>query len=907
MKKMGFLTLSYCFICSAVFAQVENKVIFNNDKNIPAYYVFSDHADNTFYRNGITDDVTSHLKTILKLNNETTLELSDTLTDIAGGFHETYQQYYKGIEVDGKQCSVHYASDGQVKMINGNLWTVEHLDIIPAKKKEEAKVLATEAIKNELQRQGKNNPSEIWESINFDSVASYKQANLVVYIKNDSPYLAYKYMLSSMIVELNQCVYIDANNGDVLDMYSTVCSISTTAQSLYSGIVPIETQYYSGTYRLKDTTRGNGIITISSVGSDYTSSNNTWSNLSNYDRAAIDVHWGVEKTYDFYLSKFGRNSYDNQGSVILSKVNEPNYPNACWTGSYIVYGRWTNDLAMGSLDVTAHELTHGFTQSSSNLNYTNESGAINEGISDVFGICAEKENKPYKPESAIWQIGEDFITGGLRDISNPDCKYYHGTGWISSNYDNGGVHTNSGVFSYWFYLLVKGGNATNEGGFHYTVDSIGFEKAIQICYLANYTFLKSDHQFKDARYCTLYAAQALNYGTNVMNQVCNAWDAVGVYDGILGSNFVFNTEDYWITSVPDTCSVNWFLTGDNAANFIVENDTPSHNECRITRITNAEFSGYTDLTLSAQIMHGGSVISTVSKELIAPFIEGPMVPCGTTFYYVDPLPANHTVEWEADGQNLGYDNVQSGSIPANLYPYVIDHQQNERHYGTLTATVKSGNTVVGTLVKQIDTAGGFSGTWYQQPSLTDSTNVVPQPFTHQSSLPIVPERTVYLVSDDFQNSTITHIGNGFLLMNWYNSNGVISFIPVPPVNTPPGQILFENINGRSADGCRSFSFQIIRAPQLSLPFTLFATPSEGSCQFSLSANEEGKPSADERLEISKEWHLTVTRSDTGSVVHESSVSGTSKTIGNSGWEPGIYIATAQVNGQNVSCKFVVSK
>ena len=179
------------------------------------------------------------------MNNETTLELSDTLTDIAGGFHETYQQYYKGIEIDGKQCSVHYANDGQVKMINGNLWTVEHLDIIPAKKKEEAKVLATEAIKNELQRQGKNNPSEIWESINIDSVASYKQANLVVYIKNDSPYLAYKYMLSSMIVELNQCVYIDANNGDVLDMYSTVCSISTTAQSLYSGIVPIETQYYS--------------------------------------------------------------------------------------------------------------------------------------------------------------------------------------------------------------------------------------------------------------------------------------------------------------------------------------------------------------------------------------------------------------------------------------------------------------------------------------------------------------------------------------------------------------------------------------------------------------------------------------------------------------------------------------
>ena len=179
--------------------------------------------------------------------------------------------------------------------------------------------------------------------------------------------------------------------------------------------------------------------------------------------------------------------------------------------------------------------------------------------------------------------------------------------------------------------------------------------------------------------------------------------------------------------------------------------------------------------------------------------------------------------------------------------------------------------------------------------------------SHMSILSIVPNRKVYLVSEDFVNSTITHTGNGFLLMNWSNSNGVISFIPIAPINTPPGQILVENINGRSADGCRSFSFQIIRAPQLSLPFTLSATLSEGSCQFTLGADGEAMASTDERLEISKEWRLTVTKSDTGSAVYESSVSGTSKTIGTSGWEPGIYIATALVNGKNVSCKFVVSK
>ena len=361
---------------------------------------------------------------------------------------------------------------------------------------------------------------------------------------------------------------------------------------------------------------------------------------------------------------------------------------------------------------------------------------------------------------------------------------------------------------------------------------------------------------------------------------------------ISGDEYLYKTGIYSLSSLPSGMSVNWSLTGDNAASYIIEANTPSTNQCKITQKTDVDINGSASLTLSAQIMYGGSVFYTTSKELTGHYIAGPMVPCGTTFYYVNPLPANHTVEWEADGQNLEYDNVQSGTIPENLYPYVIDHQQNERHYGTLTATVKLGNTVVGTLVKQIDTAGGFSGTWYQQPSLTDSTNAVPQTFSHQSSLPVVPNRMVYLVSDDFANSTITHSGNGLFLMYWYNSNGVISFIPVPPVNTPPGQLLFENINGISADGCRSFSFRIIRAPQLSLPFTLSATLSEGSCQFTLGADEEAMASADERLEISTEWHLTVTRSDTGSVVHESSISGSSKTIGTSGWE--IFLLVVQI-------------
>lgn len=436
--------------------------------------------------------------------------LVNTLTDIAGGFHETYQQYYKGVEVDGKRCSVHYTCDGLARMVNGNLWIVEGIDVFPTKEDGEAKNLAIEAIREEFLKEEKGTSTDVWKSINIDSIVSFKQAKLVVYVKNDVPYLAYKFLFHSSIVELNQCVYIDANHGNVLDIHSTICSISTIAQSVYSNIVSIETEYNSGTYRLRDNTRGNGIETkafsgapyvynqydyAGSYGPYYTSFDNTWTNLSNNDRAAIDVHWGIEKTYDFYLNKFGRNGYDNNGSTITSYVNAKMangeyLNNAMWTGSNMVYGR-NDNKAIVSLDVTAHELTHGFTSSTSNLHYTNESGAINEGLSDVFGVCVEKEYKPNNPDSLIWKIGEDPYTGGLRDISVPNCNYYHGTNWKptvsnpSNINDYGWVHNNCGVFNYWFYLLVHGKSGFNEGGFHYSVDSIGFEKAIQICYLAN--------------------------------------------------------------------------------------------------------------------------------------------------------------------------------------------------------------------------------------------------------------------------------------------------------------------------------------------------------------------------------------------------------------------------------------
>lgn len=914
MKKKLFIAGAFCLVSFLADAQqptMENDglPIYTNDEHIPSYFFVPEFTFDVKDNNKSTQ-----IKSLLKLNEETSLILTDTLTDIVGGFHESYRQYYKGIEVDGVRCVVHYTRDGQAKMISGNLKTIEDKSIVPTIRKEQAKSLALKAILAEEYLKGKKTSTNR-NDVDVDSVLTFRRENLVMYVKDMKPHLVYKYAISSIVPELNQCIYVDANTGTILDRNSAICNVAASVSTLYSGMQTIETQYYDNNYRLRDYTRGNGIETFRYIITDdyeYTSTNNTWTNLSTFDRAALDVHWGVEKTYDYYLNKFGRNSYDNQGAKIVSYVNK-NDTNAYWNiaESYMVYGQMLNHLPYVSLDVTAHELTHGVTKYTSNLYYRQESGAINEGLSDVFGVCVEKEYKPNNGNN-IWKIGEDFRVGGLRDLSYPSCKYYHGTGWLNTDVtptednDWAGVHTNSGVFGYWFYLLVNGGNGTNEGGFQYTVSPISFNTAIQICYWANAAYLASDSKYIDARYCTLYAAQALGYDSNVINQINNAWDAVGVYINFAGSNTIYSSATYMVPSIPDSCSIaNWTLSGYNAQNFIVEGNTPTVNQCRVTRKSGVDFSGSYYLTLTAQVMHNGTAIKTISKQLIAPYIDGNVVPCGYNVYSVVPHEANSTIEWEAEGSNITSPTDPLPSLPPeDPYAYVIANTEGRDIYGTLAATVKIGGNVIGTLEKILDMSGLFSGTWWQQASALDTTNTSPAVFHHQDMLDIVPDRTVYLQSDDFIGANITKTISNMFALGWTNSNGIISFTPILPINGGLGSITIE---GTYLNSCRHFRLRLLTMNNFDDPILLSINPSGQTCDFSLISKQNSERSTSSIPEIPNIWRLTIVMSETGRTVFDTSVSGTSKVIDTTGWRSGMYVAVAQVGKYTLSSKFVIER
>lgn len=411
-------------------------------------------------------------------------------------------------------------------------------------------------------------------------------------------------------------IYINACDGKVIEKRNAICNVSSTVTTTYSGSQTIESQYYFNNYRLRDYTRGNGIETYNSFNNDYYSSDNTWVGMSNYDRAALDAHWGAEKTYDFYYNNYSRNSYDNNGAVIVSKVNYDDYNNAGWnpSGHYLKYGFYDN-LPLVALDIVAHEITHAVTGATSDLVYSGESGAINEGMSDVFAVCIENVVKPLN-DYKIWQMGEDITV--FRDLRNPHCKYYNGTNWVNTSYpappnDYGGIHTNSGVFGYWFYLLAMGGNETNEAGINLPVNGIGLNNAINICYYMNTVYLTSTSDYQDAALCSYLAAEALGYGENVKNQINRAWVNVGVEEPmyyVVGDSEPCGSSVYYVENLPNGYSVTW--SSSVIVSSMMTSNFPYSNMCMISNYGTNAFNTY----LTATIKNGsGTVVKTVSKKV----------------------------------------------------------------------------------------------------------------------------------------------------------------------------------------------------------------------------------------------------------------------------------------------------
>lgn len=300
-------------------------------------------------------------------------------------------------------------------------------------------------------------------------------------------------------------------------------------------------------------------------------------NISTTPNLGVDALYTLQKTYDFYLNEFGRNGVDDLNTPIDVLVD----------GVYSLYLTQANAFALTfqkmivfgigdgffmnplvTLDVMAHEYQHIVTDYNGRwgLEYAKEPGALNEAWSDIFGKAVEFKTHPHL---ATWEIGSELsvIPGGyMRSMSEPNAtgnpmyvspaqpNTYHGEHWfdIESQEDNGGVHYNSGVANKWFYLLVEGGSGVNDNNKTYSVDPIGWDKALEIAYVSlmeKFTYVTDYPQAADLTWTV--AKELYGAHSQEAQSVYDAWYAVGLFEGGPISVNEFMQEDHKIVVYPN--------------------------------------------------------------------------------------------------------------------------------------------------------------------------------------------------------------------------------------------------------------------------------------------------------------------------------------------------------------------
>jgi Zn-dependent metalloprotease len=471
-------------------------------------------------------------------------------TDAKGMVHYRYQQTRNGIAIENAIMILHVAN-GKIKSQNGK-WIKDFpagLQPGPALSEANALSKALQEIGAEKYKWQLPEEESFLKRERNNAASSFFPKGTLVYYSGERDViptamrLAYKFDIYAAEPVSRQLVFVDAVNGKILGKREVLheTNATGTAQTGYSGTQTITTDFTGTAYRLRETGRGNGINTYNmqtgtnyASAVDFTDADNNWNNVNTAkDEYATDAHWGTEKTYDYFFQTYGRNSIDNLGMTLNSYVHySTNFFNAYWDGDRMTYG--DGDAAHGNkplttLDICGHEITHGITEFTSALVYSYESGAMNEGFSDIFGTAIEAFARPANND---WLIGGDFFP--IRSMSNPnaynDPDTYQGNFWSSDGSDNGGVHTNSGVLNHWFYLLTVGGSGVNDHNVSFNVTGIGMTKAAAIAYRLNTVYLVPTSDYYAARILGIQAAEDLyGVGSPEAIQTANAWTAVGLY------------------------------------------------------------------------------------------------------------------------------------------------------------------------------------------------------------------------------------------------------------------------------------------------------------------------------------------------------------------------------------------
>ncbi|MGW0835661.1 M4 family metallopeptidase [Streptomyces prunicolor] len=489
------------------------------------------------------------------------LVVRDVIKDADGTVHTRYERTYGGLPVLGGDLVVDTAKSGATeRVIKATNAAIAVADLTPS--------VTTGAAEKQAVSRAKALGS---------TKSAADSARKVIWAASGKPVLAYETVVGGFQDDgtPNQLhVITDAATGKKLYEYQGIENATGVGNTQYSGQVSLTTTQSGTSYNLTDADRGghktyNLNHGTSGTGTLFSQTSNTWGNstTSNAATAGADAHYGAAETWDFYKNTFGRSGIKNNGVGAYSRVHYGNsYVNAFWDdGCFcMTYGDGSGNAdPLTAIDVAGHEMSHGVTSNTAGLNYSGESGGLNEATSDIFGTGVEFYANN-STDVGDYLIGEKIDINGdgtpLRYMDKPSKDGGSADSWYSG-VGNLDVHYSSGIANHFFYLLSEGSGAKVINGVSYNsptsdglpVTGIGRDKALQIWYRALTTKFTSTTNYAAARTGTLAAAGEL-YGTTgaEYKAVQDAWAAVAVGarsgGGGGGGTSFENTAD---VSIPD--------------------------------------------------------------------------------------------------------------------------------------------------------------------------------------------------------------------------------------------------------------------------------------------------------------------------------------------------------------------
>jgi len=606
------------------FSQNKNKegVIKKNQKGIITSVKFSAGME----KSKIPSSATAFFEEYLEANPSDQFEKEEHKSKRKEYVHDHYDQYYKGVKVDGAGYNLHY-KNGRMYFANGNYVRVANLSATPSVSLKQAieaflrfKGIAKEKVANTITELL---VKEIGTPSDRDTVT---MVNLVyrIYLEADHP-------------NNDEVGYVDAHTGKVILTEPRLTHATGTFATRYSGSRQSETDPIPGGHRLFDNTRGATIhtlnlqnnTTILSNAVEVVDNDNIWTaaeHATNNNDMGLDVHWELQEIYDHLNVVHGINSFDDSGQAINAYVrygdDNNERDNAFWnpTLNVLLFGQGVTRFSpLASIDVVAHEFGHGITDFQIGWNSTGDQRALNEGMSDIWAAILEQRIRP----SSTWQIGEQITltASSLRNIQNTNdtnAQTQIADTFESTQYNNStSIYVRSGVFSHWFYILANGETGTNDVSDSYSVDGIGLNLAEELIVETVFNnYLDGTTSYPAVRTAIINAAEAIFCeNSREVKAVTDAWHAVGVgnaYQGnfitISGSSPICASgSSFTVNNLPPGATINW-----SSSSNITRNSSQASNPCTFSSSSSGNGWIQATITLSGTCANNVVVREDVS-------------------------------------------------------------------------------------------------------------------------------------------------------------------------------------------------------------------------------------------------------------------------------------------------------